>query len=131
LASVLVYAAPGPAVIAIGDSITEAYVDGRDDYRRNWPAIAEALTGIPIANAAVSGQGLWAARHFLEDEVLALEGATDCVILLGTNDLGASDAERLTDDLAALYDDLAGHCTVWAATLPPKDRPEITDEIRR
>ena len=131
LASILVHGRRGAAVVAIGDSITEAFVDGRDDYRRNWPQITEALTGIPVANAAVSGQGLWGALHHLEEEVLALDGVTDRIVLLGTNDLGAVDEDELADDLAALYDALDGFCRVWAATLPPKDRPDVTDEMRR
>lgn len=129
LASLLVLGPPGRAVVALGDSITEAFVDGRDDYRRNWPHLAEMATGIPIANAAVSGQGMWAALRHVDDEVLVLPGITDCVVLLGTNDLGAVDEHKLTGDLEELFGDLEDSCRIWAGTLPPKERPDVGEEI--
>jgi lysophospholipase L1-like esterase len=131
LASVLVLGEPSRAFVAIGDSITEAFVDGRDDYRRNWPQVAEAIVGLPVVNAGVSGQGLWAALEYLDEEVLVLKDVTDCLVLLGTNDLGGVSDERLEGDLARLFDRLEPFCSVWAGTLPPKDRPEVTDEVRR
>ncbi|WP_373048105.1 SGNH/GDSL hydrolase family protein [Vulgatibacter sp.] len=131
LASLLVRAPASRAFVALGDSITEAFISGDDDYRDAWPQVAEALTGLPIANAGVSGQGLWGAHEYLEGEVLQLEGVTDCIVLLGTNDLGAHDENRITSDLARLFERLEPFCTVWAGTLVPKDRAEIGEAIRR
>ena len=131
LQSILVRGPKSRAFVALGDSITEGFVDGRDDYRRAWPQVAEAIAGVPVANAGVSGQGTWAARQFLEGEVLVLEGITDCVVLLGTNDLGAMDEVGIAQRLAGIYDQLRPFCTVWGATLPPRDRPDVTDEVRR
>jgi len=131
LQSVLVLGPPSRAFVALGDSITEGYVDGRDDYRRVWTQVAEAIAGVPVANAGVSGQGTWGARQFLEGEVLVLEGITDCIVLLGTNDLGAMDEVGISQRLTGIYDALRPFCTVWGATLPPRDRPDATAELRR
>ena len=110
------------AFVAIGDSITEGYVTGEDDYRRAWPALAQSLSGTPVANAAVSGQGVWAANEYLADDVGVLEGRTDCVVLLGTNDLAALSPAEMIDRLSGLFEALAtGGCRVWAGTLLPKE----------
>jgi lysophospholipase L1-like esterase len=109
--------------VAIGDSITEGYVSGEDDYRLAWPAIAAAASGRPVVNAAVSGQGLWGANEHLRDDVEVLHGYTDCVVLVGTNDLGAISAAKLIESLKALFGALANDgCWVWAGTLLPKER---------
>ncbi|HZA52007.1 MAG TPA: GDSL-type esterase/lipase family protein [Myxococcaceae bacterium] len=116
------------AFVAIGDSITEGYVTGEDDYRRAWPALAQAMSGIPVGNAAVSGQGLWAANEYLSDDVGVLEGRTDCVVLLGTNDLGGISNSALIDRLARLFHTLAADgCRVWAGTLLPKEGTSAGD----
>jgi lysophospholipase L1-like esterase len=125
------------AAVAIGDSITEGYVSGattsgtglssgylavKDDYRNAWNAVASSLLGGPVVNAGVSGQGTWDAQQNLEAEVLALEGLTDCVVLLGTNDLGGLSVTQLQGRLQQLFDTLAPKCRVWAGTLLPKER---------
>jgi len=130
LQSVLVRGVRTRAVVAIGDSITEAFVTGDDDVRAAWPAIAGARLGLPVVNAAVSGQGLWEAREYLDEEVRVLPGVTDCVVLLGTNDLGAADEAWMKRMLGGLFADLEPFCDVWAGTLLPKDRPEIGDDVR-
>ena len=123
LATLEVEGIEGPAVVAVGDSITEGYLDGADDVRKAWPGVAQAALGVPVLNAGVSGQGLWAALEHLDEEVLALEGVTDCVVLLGTNDLGADeDSRELRAQLAELFTRLKPLCTVWAATLLPKEK---------
>ena len=61
------------------------YVNANDDYRNAWPAIAQGLTGLPIVNAGVAGQGVFGAASSLDAEVLTLQGITDCVVLIGTN----------------------------------------------
>ena len=110
-------------MVAVGDSITEGYVGGADDVRKAWPGVAQAALGVPVLNAGVSGQGLYDALANLEHEVLALEGVTDCVVLLGTNDLGAeADSRKLREQLAKLFTRLRPFCTVWASTLLPKER---------
>ncbi len=123
LATLEVEALQGRAVVAVGDSITEGYLDGADDVRKAWPGVAQRALGVPVLNAGVSGQGLYAALENLDEEVLALEGVTDCVVLLGTNDLGADeDSQELREQLAELFTRLRPFCTVWASTLLPKER---------
>ncbi|HEY5676294.1 MAG TPA: SGNH/GDSL hydrolase family protein, partial [Myxococcales bacterium] len=66
LDTVDVEAASGTAFVALGDSITEGYVSGdvgnyvsrHDDYRNAWTTVAQGLLRLPVANAAVSGQGI-------------------------------------------------------------------------
>ena len=67
-------------------------INGRDDVRNAWPARTSALTGRPVVNGAVSGQGWYGAFENLERDVFVLDGVTDCAVLLGTNDLGANTA---------------------------------------
>lgn len=131
LASVLVSGAPKRTFLALGDSITEAFVSGSDDYRRSWPAVAEARTGLTIVNGGVSGQGVLEAIEHVPDEVAVLPGITDCLVMIGTNNLWNRDEHQIADILTRLIDDLEPICTVWLGTLPPKDRPEIGEEIRR
>lgn len=125
------------AVVAIGNSITEGYVEGRiatgeqftdgahpspDDYRNAWTRVAEMELGIPVVNAGVSGQGFDEALANINHEVLALEGITDCVVLLGINDLGRLDATMLIERYSRMIDRLRGFCRVWAGTLTPNAR---------
>ncbi len=128
----------GRAAVALGDSITEGYVEGPstsgtslssgyltavDDYRHAWSAVASSLLGGPVVNAGVSGQGTWDAAQNLPQEVFSLEGITDCVVLLGTNDLGGSlNATQVEARLQGIFDQLAPFCRVWAGTLLPKER---------
>ena len=125
-----VLSAPAPVVVAIGDSITEGYVSGdvgtfngnADDYRNSWTMIAQTAMGVPISNAGVSGQGLDEGISHLGSEVFPLQGVTDCVVLLGTNDLPDYDAPLIEARLQTLFDTLKPFCRVWAGTLLPKER---------
>ncbi|MCI0669543.1 MAG: GDSL-type esterase/lipase family protein [Myxococcaceae bacterium] len=113
---------PGLSFVAIGDSITEGYIGGGEDYRVAWPGVASSLTGVPVVNAGVSGQGTWGALESLDVDVLALTGTTDCIVLLGTNDLGGSfPVSELKGRLAELFARLDPFCRVWAGTLLPKE----------
>jgi len=119
------------AIVALGDSITEGYVSGNwgnyvnanDDYRNAWPTVAQGLTGLPIVNAAVAGQGVFDAASGLDAEVFTLQGITDCVVLIGTNDLGAHTADQIDAALEALFARLRPFCGIWAGTLLPKENP--------
>jgi lysophospholipase L1-like esterase len=122
VATVDVEATPGRAFVAIGDSITEGYVDTYNDTRNAWPALAELQLRVPVVNAAVSGQGLWGELQSLDQEVLALSGVTDCVLLLGTNDLTALSVQELAARMARLIERLKPFCRVWVSTLLPKER---------
>lgn len=132
LQSVLVLAPRTKAVLAIGDSITEAFIEGDDDYRDAWPSVAQDLLGSPVVSAAVSGQGLWGAREYFDGEIAVVPNVSDCVVLLGTNDLGADGVDEawMRRMLAGLFDDLRPLCRVWAGTLLPKDRADIGPELR-
>jgi lysophospholipase L1-like esterase len=125
LATLYVEGAPTRAFVAIGDSITEGYIEGgdnrTDDYRTSWPFVGESALGIPVVNAAVSGQGTYDEVGHVSSEVLSMHGITDCVVVLGTNDLGtgAGEIERW---LGKLFEELRPFCRVWGGTLPPKDQ---------
>ena len=97
LSTVDVEGPPARAFVAIGDSITEGYITDHDDTRLAWPALTEAKLGVPVANAGVSGQGFYDELINLDQEVLSLQGYTDCLILLGTNDLTLAGHRRAQD----------------------------------
>ena len=117
-----VRALPSPILVALGDSITQGYVSGTDDTRKAWPQLAATELEMPFLNAGVSSQGVRLAAENLDEEVLSLTGITDCVMLLGTNDLHAFSAEALIAELSALFERMRPHCRVWGATLLPKER---------
>lgn len=130
LATVDVEGPRGRAFVALGDSITEGYISGRDDTRKAWPSLLQAELGVPVVNAGVSGQGLYDGLRFLSAEVLALEGLTDCIVLLGTNDLGAPESGATIEQrLAELFSRLEGRCRVWAGTLLPRERSSSDIEL--
>ena len=111
----------GRLIVALGDSLTEGLVDKeRNDVRASWPGVAQAKLGAPVLNAGVSGQGVAAATGWLEKELPAFRGATDCVVLLGSADLATVESAELVRGLGALYERLAPTCAVWAGTLPPQ-----------
>lgn len=132
--SVEVEAAQAPALVAIGDSITEGFISGVDDYRQAWPFVAQTELGVPVANAAVSGQGVEGALQHLEEDTLVLEGITDCVLLIGTNDLHRETAWVLST-METLIGRLKPRCRVWLATLLPRERVSVgelaTSQARR
>jgi lysophospholipase L1-like esterase len=128
--------------VALGDSITEGYVSGAvttgtrledgfftrtDDYRNAWPAVAGAALGIGFPNAGVSGAGVNELLASLPSEVFPLEGITDCVILIGTNDLAFLPSATIISRIQQISDDLAGFCKVWLGTLVPKERTTYGD----
>ncbi|WP_224360539.1 SGNH/GDSL hydrolase family protein [Hyalangium versicolor] len=122
VATVDVEATPGRAFVALGDSITEGYIDTYNDTRNAWPALVEKELGVPVVNAAVSGQGFWGELINLDHEVLAVQGATDCLVLLGTNDLTALSVADLEARMTTLITRLKPFCRVWVSTLLPKER---------
>ena len=122
VATVEVEAAPSPVFVAVGDSITEGYSSGSDDYRNGWTHVLEAELGLPVANAGVSGQGLNDALAHLDAEVLSLENVSGCLVLISTNDLWDMDAATIEAKYAQLISRLQPFCRVWAGTLLPKER---------
>ena len=126
---------PGPAFVALGDSITEGYVSGDvgdgatrlDDYRNAWTTIAQGQLHLPVANAAVSGQGVDDATAALSSEVFTQQNITGCLVLIGTNDLWDMTADALDAKLATLFDELRPFCHVWAGTLLPKEVTTVGD----
>jgi lysophospholipase L1-like esterase len=127
VATVDVEGPTGRAFLAIGDSITEGYISSFNDTRNAWPSLTEAQLGIPVVNAGVSGQGFYAALQLLDQEVLALSGITDCVILLGTNDLSAVTDEEMQERMTRLFDRLQPFCRLWVSTLLPKEKSNHGD----
>ncbi len=128
VSNVYVEAPPTRAFVVMGDSITEGYVEGQDEYLEAWPAVAEAALRLPVGNSGVSGQGVDGELDNLESEIFSVEGITDCIVLLGTNDLGGTPAGRIEQTLDLLYDRLRPFCRVWAGTLPPKEMDELDDD---
>lgn len=123
VATVDVEGPTGRAFVAIGDSITEGYVSTKNDTRNAWPARVEAALGAPVVNAGVSGQGFYDALMLLDGEVLALQGITDCIILLGTNDLGEKNSlSVMKARMNTLLSRLAPFCRTWVSTLLPKEK---------
>ena len=128
LATVDVEGPPSRAFVALGDSITEGYYGDHNDLRLAWPGMAETQLGVPIVNAGVSGQGFYDARLHLEKEVLALSGITDCILLLGTNDLAALTVDQLKTRMNAILTQLKPFCRTWVGTLLPKERSTTSYE---
>jgi lysophospholipase L1-like esterase len=127
VATIEVEGTPGRAFVALGDSITEGYIDTYNDTRKAWPALVEERIGRPVLNAGVSGQGFYGALEKLDQEVLALSGVTDCLILLGTNDLSASSLAELQSRMTRLLDRLRPFCRTWVSTLLPKEKTNYGD----
>lgn len=128
ISNVYVEAPPTRAFVVMGDSITEGYVEGQDEYLEAWPAVAEAALRIPVTNSGVSGQGVDGELDNLESEIFSVEGVTDCIVLLGTNDLGGTPAGRIEQTLDLLYNRLRPFCRVYAGTLPPKEMAGLEDD---
>jgi len=123
VATVDVEGPAGRAFVALGDSITEGYISTKNDTRNAWPALVEAQLGVPVVNAGVSGQGFYDALQLLDGEVLALQGITDCLVLLGTNDLGEDGAlGQIQSRMLRLVERLRPFCRVWVSTLLPKEK---------
>ncbi|RKH17929.1 SGNH/GDSL hydrolase family protein [Corallococcus sp. CA047B] len=124
VATVDVEGPPGRAFVAIGDSITEGYYDTKNDTRNAWPALVEKELGVPVVNSGASGQGFWDANLQLPQEVLAMQGFTDCIVLLGTNDLASEGitVAKLEQRMNQLFDQLQPRCRLWVSTLLPKEK---------
>ncbi|MBN1206576.1 MAG: SGNH/GDSL hydrolase family protein [Myxococcaceae bacterium] len=133
LASIDVEAAPGRAFVALGDSITEGYISTYNDTRDAWPSLVEKELGVPVVNAAVSGQGFYETLEYLDQEVLAISGATDCLILLGTNDLAGDSVGKLQARMTTLLDRLKPFCRTWVSTLLPKEKAnhDAYEQVKR
>ncbi|OJH35909.1 GDSL family lipase [Cystobacter ferrugineus] len=127
LATVDVEGPPSRAFVAIGDSITEGYISERDDTRKAWPALTEARLGVPVVNSGVSGQGFYEELENLDQEVLSLQGITDCIVLLGTNDLSSLDMGGLQKRMETLVTRLQPRCRTWVSTLLPKEKSNHGD----
>ncbi len=127
LATVDVEGPPARAFVAIGDSITEGYITERDDTRVAWPWLAGSQLGVPLVNAGVSGQGFYDELLNLDQEVLSLEGITDCIVLLGTNDLSSLDVSGWQARMNLLLSRLAPLCRTWVGTLLPKEKSNHGD----
>lgn len=123
VATVEVEGPAGRAFVALGDSITEGYMDTKNDTRNAWPALVESQLGVPVVNSGVSGQGFFDALELLDGEVLAMEGITDCIVLLGTNDLGVEGGlPQLQARMLRMVERLRPFCHVWVSTLLPKEK---------
>lgn len=128
LATVDVEGPPSRAFVAIGDSITEGYIGNNpDDTRKAWPALAELALGVPIVNSGVSGQGFYEELENLNQEVLSLQGFTDCIVLLGTNDLYSLNLDGLKTRMSTLVQRLQPRCRTWVSPLLPKEKTNRGD----
>ncbi len=129
LNAILVEGPAEPVFLAIGDSITEGYVSGHDDVRDAWPHLAAEGSLVPVANGAVSGQGVYSANELFGDELQWLSEfkVTHCLVMLGTNDLAALDAAEMKARIGGFFDRLRPLCEVWAGTLIPREKAEGAD----
>jgi len=99
---------PKTVIVALGDSITNRFVDD-DSVERGWPAtLAKRLHGgrFAVVNAGISGNRLLqsnslcgeAALARLDRDVLSVPGAKFLVVLEGINDIGMSGVGGLFGD---------------------------------
>ena len=120
-------AASRPAVVAAGDSLTDAPLQPGAGPR--WTQVlAERLPGTPVVNAAIAGNrvllgngyGAPLVRRF-DHDVLQRRGAGTVVVLAGTNDLSMGiSAARLQREYAGLAKRArAAGLRVVLVTLPP------------
>ena len=121
VAIVEVEAEQTPVFVALGDSITEGYINGTEDYRNAWPSVAQASLGVPVLNGGVSGQDIWGEILNHPAELGPLQGVTDCVVALGTNDLPCDTPEQVEGWMQTLLDDLRPRCRLWLATITPRE----------
>jgi lysophospholipase L1-like esterase len=75
-----------------------------------------------VVNSGISGQGVQDVLDHLTQDVFSLHGVTDCIVLIGTNDLWAMNTDQITSRMSMLIDSLSAHCRVWLSTLVPKER---------
>lgn len=137
--AVAVPAGTPPAVIAVGDSLTDAPLPP-DTYPRWTDQLAERLNGRPVANAAIAGNfvvleggyGPPLRERFARD-VLSRSGIGSVVLLAGTNDLSRGiPAERLIAELQRLVDTAqAADLEVLLVTIPPAVGREPSEQAAR
>ncbi len=111
--------------ITLGDSITEGYTSGSDNYRSSWPFIAANRSGRAVVPAAVSGSGILETLSNLQTEVLSVDGITDCTVLIGTNNLHSFTPSALEAKLTELYGRLKPKCRVWAMPITPREKTSV------
>jgi lysophospholipase L1-like esterase len=132
--------APGGAVVALGDSLTDGW-QSTTDLNRRWPdylarrlaAAGAAVHG--VANEGISGNKVLAdgagqsALHRLDRDVLSQPGVRTVFLLEGVNDIKAHTGVTAAD-LIAGYREIArrahaaGTCVVAATVGPFKGWPE-------
>ncbi|MFY0582882.1 SGNH/GDSL hydrolase family protein [Cystobacter fuscus] len=96
-------------------------------HAQGRPSLAEAQLGVPVVNSGVSGQGFYEELENLDQEVLSLQGITDCIVLLGTNDLSSLDMAGLQRRMEGLVTRLQPRCRTWVSTLLPKEKSNHGD----
>ncbi|OYP19606.1 G-D-S-L family lipolytic protein [Streptomyces sp. FBKL.4005] len=132
--------APGGAVVALGDSITDGW-QSTADLNRRWPdhlARRLAAAGGPVqgvADEGISGNRVLAdgagqaVLRRLDRDVLSQPGVRTVILFAGVNDIKAHTGVTAAD-LAAGYREIArrahaaGICVVAATVGPFKGRPE-------
>jgi len=101
---------PRKVVVALGDSITDGFVDPKTGDR-GWPGVlARRLhnQGIAVINAGISGNQLLqsypiagvSALARLDRDVFSVPGVSHIVLLEGINDIGLSGPQGLLGDTA-------------------------------
>lgn len=136
--------APGAtgAVVAFGDSLTEGF-PGAMNAHLTYPELlarrlARARRDLSVLNAGISGDGLVirsrggsrlrpAALARLTADVIRRQGATDVIVLQGTNDLASppsASARQIIAELSTVIRRLrAAGLRPVVGTLPPADSP--------
>jgi lysophospholipase L1-like esterase len=119
-----------PAVVAAGDSLTDAPM--LPDAGPRWTEVVAArLSSTPVVNAAIAGNRVLLGNGYgrplvqrFDEDVLGLPGVGTVVLLAGTNDLSMGiAAERLERELAGLVGRAhARALRVVLVTVPPASR---------
>jgi lysophospholipase L1-like esterase len=145
-------AAPGAAVVCLGDSLTDGRGSTTDGNDRWSDVLADRLhaagrTHVAVVNQAAGGGrvlrdglGIAALRRFDRD-VLGTAGIRWLVVFAGINDIGRADAtaaaqRRIGDELIAGYSEIverahAHRIAVYGATLIPFRGHEYDDPYGR
>ena len=136
-------ATPAAAVVALGDSITNASQTGTNKNRRWTDTLASRLIGsnrsVGVLNAGIGGNTLVAwgvgpnAQKRFERDVLSQSGVRYVIVMIGINDIKKNFS---ADSLIAGYRSLitqarAKGLKIYGATLSPDGRATNAQETQR
>ncbi|MBS0618064.1 MAG: GDSL family lipase [Spirochaetes bacterium] len=118
--------APNLRIVALGDSITWGYPNGK-----SWTELAAADTGMTIINRGVNGETLEEMYYRMNEDVVA-ENPDVCIIMGGTNDVFyGNDPQTMMNIIEQMADDLRKAHIVPVIGLPiPLARNSSEDKLK-